>query len=183
MVKKTSKLAYSVGSMKDFSSFVDSLVDANMKKGDKVNVTLTDIKSLDLSSLRDLDEKLYLTGVKIELNVTGNVGVLSAALLSPQHKRRGFKGRSISLAIPSSLDAASKSLLEKRVVSFAKKGSESKMKDFVSKGVEISMDTAKELGLVDTIIDLSKKRGSNVGKAAVVASEGNPATENSTEIK
>jgi len=182
-MKANKKRVKNIDSNEGLREFVDSLVDANMKKGDKVKVTLTDIKSLDLSSLRDLDEKLYLTGVKIELNVTGNVGVLSAALLSPQHTRRGFKGRSISLAIPSSLDAASKSLLSERIVSFAKKGSESKMKDFVSKGVEISMDTAKEIGLVDTIIDLSKKRGSNVGKAAVVASEGNPASENSTEIK
>jgi len=179
MAKKTTP-TYSVGSMDEYSSFVGSISGSGGKKSEKkVVANATNLSSLNLEVLKDLDEKIYLSQTKVEMNLSGDVGVYNVALLSPRFTRRGFKGRSISLVIPASLDSQSQNMLKERICSFAKEESAAKVRDLLSKGAVISMEDGKQFGLIDSIIDLSKKRGSNVGKTAVVASEGNPASENS----
>ncbi len=183
MPKKPTK-AYSIGSQKDLDAFSDSFTRTSGKKAEKkVVANATNLSSLNLQQLDGLDEKIYLSQTKVDLNLEGDVGVYNAALLSPRFTRRGFKNRNISFLIPSSLDAASKALLEERICSFAKAESASKVKNLLSTGAVISMDEAQKLGLIDTVIDLSKKRGSNAGKSAVVSSEGNPAPENTADGK
>lgn len=183
MAKKTVP-AYNVSTSEDYSSFAGSISGSGGKKTVRqAAANVANLASLNLQMLKDLDEKLYLSQAKIEMNLSGNVGVFNAALLSPKFTRRGFKGRNISLAIPPMLDAASKAILEERICSFAKEGSASEVRALISSGAVISMDDAKNLGLIDTVIDLSKKRGSNAGKSAVVSSEGNPAPENTADGK
>jgi len=184
MVKKTVKSAYSISSMEEYSSFAGSISGAGGKKTEKkVVANATNLSSLNLQMLKDLDEKIYLSQTKVQMNVSGDASVFNAALLSPRFTRRGFKGRSISFAIPPSLDSLSRAMLEERICSFAKEEFVTNVKELLSKGAVIDMDGAKQLGLIDTVIDLSKKRGSNAGKSAVVTSEGNPASENSSSTK
>ena len=183
MAKKTVP-AYNVSTSEDYSSFAGSISGSGGKKTVRqAAANVANLASLNLHMLKDLDEKIYLSRTKVDLNLEGDVGVYNAALLSPRFTRRGFKNRNISFLIPSSLDAVSKALLEERICSFAKEDSVSKVKSLLSTGAVISMDDAKKFGLIDTVIDLSKKRGSNAGKSAVVSSEGNPAAENTSDGK
>ena len=165
-----------ISTQDEFLKFVESLSAGNSKKGKtRVKVTVTDLKSLDLSVLRDLDETIHLSGVNIELNLIGDVGPYSAALLGRRYKRTGFAGRNISLAIPASVSSEDRTKLIDRIGLCAEPDSTEKVKTLAAQGASVTMNDAKTYGLIDQVIDLSKRRGKP--KTAVAASEGNSAPE------
>lgn len=165
-----------ISTQEELLSFVSSLSAANTNKGrTRIKATLKDISTLDVSSFRNLDEDVFLSGANIEYNLKGDIGVFSASLLSRRFKRTGFAGRNITLAIPSSLSAQDKEVLTKRISQCANEASVEKVKSLISSGATVSMAEAKDLGLIDQVIDLSKRRGQSKATTAKVAS-----TENST---
>jgi len=181
MVKLTKSANTIISTQEDFLKFVSSLPAANSNKGKtKVKATVMDIPSLNPSSFRNLDEDIYLSGANIEINLKGDVGVFSAALLSRRFKRTGFAGRNISLAIPASMNPEEKDKLIDRIGQCVKSEFSDAVKTLVKKGASISMADAKHFGLIDQEIDLSKRRGSKP-TTAVVASDDKTVPENKTD--
>jgi|GEM_PF-1662458 hypothetical protein len=178
---KAKKSANTIISTQDqFLEFVSSLPAANSNKGKtKVKATVMDIPSLNPSSFRNLDEDIFLSGANIELNLKGDVGPYSAALLSRRFKRTGFAGRNISLAIPASVSSEDRAKLIDRIGQCAKSESVETVKSLVEKGATVSMEDAKTFGLIDQVIDLSKRRGSKT-TTAVAASDDTSVSENQT---
>ncbi|HEY5124875.1 MAG TPA: hypothetical protein VIK14_14180 [Ignavibacteria bacterium] len=169
-----------ISSQDEFLGFVNSLSSVNSNKGRaKVKATVMDIPSLDLSRLRDLEEAIYLSGANIEFNLKGDVGVFTASLLSRRFKRTGFTGRNINLAISASVSKDDKEKLIDHIGQCVDSKSVDTVKSLVAKGATISMDDAKGLGLIDQVIDLSKRRGSKTTTAAV-ASDDTSVSENKT---
>lgn len=182
MAKAKKSVNTIIGTQEELLGFVSTLPAANSNKGRaKVKATLKDIPTLDVSNFRNLDEEIYLSGANIEYNLKGDVGVFSASLLSRRFKRTGFAGRNIHLAIPASVSAQDKDVLINRIGQCANEASVDKVKTLVAQGATISMADAKEYGIIDSVIDLAKRRGQSKSTTAKVASDGNSTTEN--EIK
>jgi len=170
-----------ISTQEEFLSFVKSLPVSSSKKSRAVaKATVGDIPSLDISSLRDVEEAIYLSGTNIEINLKGDVGVFSAALLSRRFKRKGFAGRNISLAIPASINPEEKDKLIDRIGLCVKSEFSDEVKTLVKKGASISMTEAKNFGLIDQEVDLAKRRGSKP-TTAVVASDDKTVPENKTD--
>lgn len=180
MAKKTQKTDNVISSQETFLSFSDSLSVANAKKGRaKVKATLKDISNFDLSKLRDSEEAIYLSGANIEFNIKGDIGCFSTALLNRRFRRTGFAGRNLNLAIPASVSAQDKNVLIDRIGQCANEASVAKVKALVAQGATISMADAKEFGLIDSVIDLAKRRGQSKPTTAKVASTDSSAVDDS----
>jgi hypothetical protein len=169
-----------IGTQEDFLGFVGSLPAAKSNKGRTViKATVGDIPSLDISKLRDVEEAIYLSGCNIEINLRGDVGIFSAALLSRRFKRKGFAGRNINLLIPASVGQQEREKLTDRIGLCVKSEFADEVKSLVTKGASITMAEAKKYGLIDQEVDLLKRRGSKP-TTAVVASDDKTVDENST---
>jgi len=169
---KTKKSANTIiSTQEELQGFVSTLAAANSNKGKaRIKATLKDIPTLDVSSFRNLDEDIFLSGANIEYNLKGDVGVFSASLLSRRFKRTGFTGRNINLAIPASVSAQDKDVLINRIGQCANEASVDKVKTLIAQGATITMADAKEFGLIDQVIDLAKRRGQSKTTTAKVAS-------------
>ena len=180
MAKETKSANTIIGTQDDFLGFVGSLLTSGSKKNRAVvKATVGDISSLDISKLRDAEEAIYLLGTNIEINLRGDVGIFSAALLSRRFKRKGFAGRNINLAIPASVNQSDKDAIIDRLGLCVKSEFSDKVKSLVKQGASISMAEAKNFGLIDQEVDLTKRRGSKPA-TAVVASEDKTVPENQT---
>ena len=169
-----------ISTQADFLKFVENLPICNSKNRVKVKATVTDLKSLDLLKLKDLEESIYLSGANIEFNLRGDVGPYSAALLNRRFKRTGFAGRHFDLSISASVSPEDKNMLIDRISKCVKSDAEKKIKELIDKGARISMKAAKDLGLIDQEIDLSKRRGQSQQANAVVTSESTQSSETVT---
>ncbi|MCX6159071.1 MAG: hypothetical protein NTY74_13910 [Ignavibacteriae bacterium] len=180
MAKATTNANSNVSTQDEFMKFVDSLPASGSKKGRTVEkATLGDLLSLDISKLRDLEEAIYLSGTNIEINLKGDIGVFSAALLSRRFKRKGFAGRNINLAIPASVGEQEREKLTDRIGLCVKSEFADEVKSLVKKGASITMAEAKKYGLIDQEVDLLKRRGSKP-TTAIAASDDKTVDENST---
>jgi hypothetical protein len=171
---------FTISTQADFLKFVENLPICNSKQKVKVKATVTDLKSLDLLKLKDLEESIYLSGANIEFNLRGDVGPFSAALLNRRFKRTGFSGRHFDLSIPASVSSEEKNMLVDRISKCVKSDAEKEIKVLIDKGAKISMKEAKDLGLIDQEIDLSKRRGQSQKTNAVVTSESTQSSETVT---
>ena len=135
MAKESKSANTIIGTQDDFLGFVSSLPTSSSKKNRAVvKATVGDIPSLDISKLRDVEEAIYLSGTNIEINLRGDVGIFSAALLSRRFKRKGFAGRNISLAIPASVGQQEKDKLIDRIGLCVKSEFSDKVKSLVKQG-------------------------------------------------
>jgi hypothetical protein len=167
-----------ISTQEDFLKFVASLSATNSKKSrTAVRTTVGDIPSLDISKLRDVEEDIYLSNANIEINLKGDVGVFSVALLSRRFKRTGFAGRYINLSIPASVNPQEKDKLIDRIGLCVKSEFAEEVKTLIKNGASITMAEAKKYGLIDQEVDLSKRRGAK-STTAVVASDDKPVSEN-----
>jgi hypothetical protein len=172
--KINSASEFNISSVEDFEKFARELPKVKAVNGKKIaKATVADVLSFDTSKLTDLNEVIYLSGTNVHLFLQGNVGPYTATLLSRRFKRVGFEGRTISLQIPSSLNPQDKANLTDKIVKCAKSEAEDKVRTLIAQGVSISTKVAKDLGMLDQIIDLSKRRGQP--KSATVAASGQQA--------
>lgn len=180
MAKEVKIANINVSTQEEFMKFVDSLPASSSSKGRTVaKATLGDLPSLDISRIRDLEEAIHLSGCNIEINLRGDIGVFSAALLSRRFKRKGFAGRNINLLIPASVGQQEREKLTDRIGLCVKSEFADEVKSLVTKGASITMTEAKKFGLIDQEVDLLKRRGSKP-TTAVVASTDKAVDENST---
>jgi hypothetical protein len=171
-----------ISTQDELLEFVETLPAANSKKGKvKVKRTLTNFQSMDVTKLRSFDEDIFLSGANVEFNLKGDVGVFTAAVLSRRFKRTGFDGRSINLAIPASVSADDRAKLIDRIGKCVDTKSVDTVKSLVEKGATLTMAQAKEIGLIDQVIDLSKRRGQPKSDTAKVPPVDNTVADN--EIK
>jgi hypothetical protein len=160
MTTEKNKANNIISTQDELQEFVSSLPSAKAKKSkEKVRRTLIDFQSLDPSKLRSFDEDVYLSGTNVEFNLRGDIGVFTTAVLSRRVKRTGFKGRNISLSIPASVSREDKERLIDRISQCVDSKSVDVVKSLIEKGATITMAKAKEFGLIDTVIDLSKRKG------------------------
>jgi len=179
---KENKANNIISAQDELLEFVGTLPAANSKKGKvKVKRTLTNFQSLDVSKLRSFDEDIYLSGANVEFNLRGDVGIFTAAVLSRRFKRTGFEGRNINFAIPASVSTDDRAKLIDRIGKCVDTKSIGEVKSLVEKGATITMAQAKELGLIDVVIDLSKRRGQPQSETAKVPPADNSV--NGNEIK
>jgi hypothetical protein len=71
-------------------------------------------------------------------------------------------------------------MLVDRISKCVKSDAEKEIKVLIDKGAKISMKEAKDLGLIDQEIDLSKRRGQSQKTNAVVTSESTQSSETVT---
>ena len=181
MPKSETANNFVISKFEDLEKFVKELPKAKAVKGKKVaKAIVTDMESFDSSKLVALQEAIYLSGTNVQLFIQGNVGPFAAALLSRRFKRVGFEGRNISLSIPASVGTEERATLTDKIAQCAKSDAEKEVKTLVAQGASISMKDAKELGLVDQVVDLSKRRGLPKSTTAKVASDDNSVSENKT---
>lgn len=181
MSKESPASNFVISKFEDLEKFVKELPKAKAVKGKKVaKAIVTDVESFDSSKLVALQEAIYLSGTNVQLFLQGNVGPYSALLLSRRYKRVGFEGRTISLSIPASVSTEERAVLSDKIAHYAKSESVDKVKTLIAQGASISMGTAKELGLLDQVVDLSKRKGQSKSTTAKVASDDNSVSENKT---
>jgi len=171
MVKSNTANSFVISNLDDLEKFVQGLPKAKAVKGKKVaQAIVTDVESFDSSKLVALQEAIYLSGANVQLFLQGNVGPYSALLLSRRFKRVGFEGRHINLSIPASVSNEERATLTDKIAQYANSEAVDKVKTLISQGASITMGTAKELGLLDQVVDLSKRRGQSKSITAQVAS-------------
>ena len=181
MSKSNSAIDAIISKFEDLEKFAKELPKAKAVKGKKVaKAILTDVSAFDTAKLIELDESIFLSGTNVQLFLQGNVGPYSASLLSRRFKRVGFEGRNIDLSIPTSVSGQDRTALIERISQCVKSDAVDKVKAFVAQGTTISMTAAKEIGLIDQIVDLGKRRGQSKLDTVKVASDGNSASENQT---
>ena len=174
MSKSDTSNNFVISKFEDLEKFVKELPKAKAVKGKKVaKAIVTDVESFESSKLVALQEAIYLSGANVKLFLQGNVGPYSALLLSRRFKRVGFEGRNISLSIPASVSTEERAVLSDKIAQYAKSESVDKVKSLIAQGASISMGTAKELGLLDQVVDLSKRKGQSKSTTAKVASTDN----------
>jgi len=171
MSKSNTANSFVISNLDDLEKFVQGLPKAKAVKGKKVaQAIVTDVESFDSSKLVALQEAIYLSGANVQLFLQGNVGPYSALLLSRRFKRVGFEGRNINLSIPASVSNEERATLTDKIAQYANSEAVDKVKTLISQGASITMGTAKELGLIDQVVDLAKRRGQSKSTTVQVAS-------------